>query len=215
MGIDSASFDTPTEVADMVTALNKALTAGAKATDANASVVVGRINDGNNDIYINEAIAASFPPGQRRLGARALAPATLKVDYKAIFTSPSAAVSFSAVLAASPTTFAGTVATSLAASGGAFSGFTASSMTTKVISAPATPSTATPAESLSTAGVIAIAVVLGGGGFILIICGFFFFCRGKKPADDDGGKDAPTGGLTVRAVGSSPRSPKVAPQSNV
>ena len=199
----------------MVTALNTALTAGARAGgDTSASVVVGRIKDGTTVVYIDQVLAASFPASRRRLSARALAPTMLQVDYKAIFASPSAAGSFSTALASSPTAFASTVAPLLAASGGAFNGFTASAMTTKVMSTPAAPSTATPAEGLSTAGVIAIAVVLGGGGFILIICGYFFFCRGKKPADDDGGKDAPTGGLTVRAVGSSPRSPKVAPHSD-
>ena len=205
----------------MVTALNTALTAGARAGgDTSASVVVGRIKNlaaNGAIIYADPALAASFTTSRRRLGARELTTATLQVDFKAVFTSPSAAVSFGAVLAASPGTFASTVAPLLAASGGAFTGVTASSMTTTVTSVPPAPPAApaaTAAEGLSTAGVIAIAVVLGGGGFILIICGYFFFIRGKKPVDDDGGKDAPSGGLTVRAVGSSPRSPKVAPHSD-
>ena len=217
-GIDPANFNTDAKVNAMVTALEAALTEGAKATDPGASVVVGRIKNlaaNGAVIYANPALAASF---QRRLGARALTTATLQVDYRAVFTSPSAAVSFGAVLTAGSPAFATAVATSLAASGGAFTGFTASSMTTIVTSAPPAPPAApaaTAAEGLTTAGVIALAVVLGGGGFILIVCGYFFFIRGKKPADDGGGKDAPSGGLTVRAVGSSPRSPKVAPQSNV
>ena len=201
----------------MVTALNTALTAGARAGgDTSASVVVGRIMDGTTVVYVDQVLAASFTTSRRRLGARALAPTTLQVEYKAIFASPSSAVSFGVALAAAPAAFTAAVVGSLQTSGGAaFSSLTTSSMTTTVTSAPAPAApAATPAEGLSTAGVIAIAVVLGGGGFILIICGYFCFCRGKKPADDDGAKDAPAGGLTVRAVGSSPRSPKVAPHSD-
>ena len=199
----------------MVTALNTALTAGARAGgDTSASVVVGRIMDGTTVVYIDQVLAASFTTSRRRLGARALAPTTLQVDSKAIFASPSSAVSFGAALAAAPAAFTTAVVGSLQTSGGAaFSSLTTSSMTTSVTSAPAAPA-ATAAEGLTTAGVIALAVVLGGGGFILIVCGYFVVIRGKKPADDGGGKDAPTGGLTVRAVGSSPRSPKVAPHSD-
>ena len=186
-----------------VSALNTALETAAKAGgDATATAVVSRLlrlDDTNHPIYTNTALYA------RRLSSghgRALATTSLQVDFQATFASSTAVATFGSTLPAFTTAF-------VAALGTPFT-FTPASVTATVISASTAPA-ASPA-GLSTAGVIALAVVLGGGGLILILVGYFCLCRGKKkPAAGDGGEgDAPKGGLTVRTVGS-PRSPKVTP----
>ena len=215
-GVDpDTDLSSDAQKAAAVVALNTALAAAALAMDASttAVVVVGRLVrlDNNLPIYTNADLAASYQA--RRLSSahgRALTTTSLQVDFQATFATSAAAATFGAALPSS-TSFTAALVTSLAAAT-PFASLTASSVAMTVQSAPAVPAPAASPAGLSTAGVIALAVVLGGGGLILILVGYFCLCRGKKqPAAGDGGEgDAPKGGLTVRTVGS-PRSPKVTP----
>jgi hypothetical protein len=205
-GIDDSVIVSGTLSAAAVTALTTAFTAAAQASDAGATVQVGRVirTDTNVVVYTNPAFADSY--FSRRLGStghgRALAAVNLKVDTVVTLANDAAAATFGAAIGASSgaTSFSSALSTALATSGGsAFATVTAAAPVV-LSTTPAAPAAAA-SSGLSTGAIIGLAVGLGGGGLLVLLGAYFFFCKAAAPKD---------GGLTIRAP-QSPKSPKVAP----